>query len=54
MSIKSSDTFLDEIIVELQKMKEDPEKDTLARVLDRVASIIRTRFLQGGFPPSHR
>ena len=32
MSIKNTDAFLDEIIAELQKMKEDPEKDTLARV----------------------
>ena len=39
MSIKNSDAFLDEIIVELQKMKEDPEKDTLARVLAMVVRV---------------
>ena len=39
MSIKNSDAFLDEIIVELQKMKEDPEKDTLARVLGMVLRV---------------
>lgn len=33
MGIKNTDAFLDELIAELQKMKEDPEKDTLARVL---------------------
>ena len=39
MSIKNSDAFLDEIIAELQKMKEDPEKDTLARVLGMVIRV---------------
>ena len=39
MSIKNSDAFLDEIISELQKMKEDPEKDTLARVLGMVIRV---------------
>ena len=39
MSIKNSDAFLDEIIAELQKMKEDPEKDTLARVLAMVVRV---------------
>jgi hypothetical protein len=39
MAIKNSDAFLDEIIVNLQDMKEDPEKDTVARVL---AMVLRT------------
>ena len=39
MSIKNTDAFLDEIIAELQKMKEDPEKDTLARVLAMVVRV---------------
>lgn len=39
MSIKNTDAFLDEIIVELQKMKEDPERDTLARVLAMVVRV---------------
>ena len=39
MSIKNSDAFLDEIISELQKMKEDPDKDTLTRVLGMVLRV---------------
>ena len=39
MAIKNSDAFLDEIIANLQDMKEDPEKDTVARVL---AMVLRT------------
>lgn len=39
MSIKNSDAFLDEVISELQKMKEDPEKDTLTRVLAMVIRV---------------
>ena len=39
MSIKNSDAFLDEVISELQKMKADPEKDTLARVLGMVVRV---------------
>ena len=39
MAIKNSDAFLDEIIANLQDMKEDPEKDTVARVL---AMVFRT------------
>ena len=31
MAIKNSDAFLDEIISEIQSMKADPEKDTVAR-----------------------
>ena len=39
MSIKNSDAFLDEIISEIQKMKADPEKDTVARVLGMVFRV---------------
>lgn len=39
MSIKNSDAFLDDIILEIQKMKADPEKDTVARVLAMVFSV---------------
>ena len=39
MSIKNSDAFLDEIISELQAMKADPEKDTVARVLGMVFRV---------------
>ena len=39
MSIKNTDAFLDEIIAELQEMKEDPEKDTVARVLGMVFRV---------------
>ena len=39
MSIKNSDAFFDEIIAELQKMKEDLEKDTLTRVLGMVVRV---------------
>ena len=39
MGIKNSDAFLDEIIVELQNMKEDPEKDTVSRVLAMVLRV---------------
>ena len=39
MSIKNSDAFLDEIISELQEMKADPEKDTVARVLAMVFRV---------------
>lgn len=39
MAIKNSDAFLDDIIANLQDMKEDPEKDTVARVL---AMVFRT------------
>ena len=41
MSIKNSDAFLDEIISELQAMKEDPEKDTVARVIGMVLRVAR-------------
>ncbi len=39
MSIKNSDAFLDDIISEIQKMKADPEKDTVARVLAMVFRV---------------
>ena len=39
MGIKNTDAFLDEIIAELQSMKEDPEKDTVARVLAMVFRV---------------
>ena len=39
MSIKNTDAFLDEIISELQNMKADPEKDTVARVLGMVFRV---------------
>jgi hypothetical protein len=41
MSIKNSDAFLDDIISEIQKMKADPEKDTVARVLTMVFRVAR-------------
>ena len=39
MSIKNSDAFLDDIIAELESMKADPEKDTVARVLGMVFRV---------------
>ena len=39
MGIKNSDAFLDDIILEIQKMKADPEKDTVARVLAMVFRV---------------
>jgi hypothetical protein len=39
MSIKNSDAFLEDIISEIQKMKADPEKDTVARVLAMVFRV---------------
>jgi hypothetical protein len=39
MGIKNSDAFLDEIVLEIQKMKADPEKDTVARVLAMVFRV---------------
>ena len=41
MAIKNSDAFLDEIISELQAMKVDPEKDTVARVMGMVFRVAR-------------
>ena len=39
MAIKNSDAFLDEMIAELQAMKEDAAPDTLTRV---IAMVLRT------------
>ena len=39
MAIKNTDAFLDDIIAELQDMKADPEKDTVARVLGMVFRV---------------
>ena len=39
MAIKNSDVFLDNLIEELQAMKEDPEKDTLPRVIGMVLRV---------------
>lgn len=41
MAIKNSDAFLDEIISELQIMKEDENADTVARVLAMVFRVAR-------------
>ena len=39
MAIKNSDAFLDDIVAEIQEMKADPEKDTVARVLAMVFRV---------------
>ena len=52
MSIKNTDAFLDEIIVELQKMKEDPEKDTLTRVLAMVVRVANKHDDRSGLKKS--
>ena len=39
MNIKNTDAFLDDIIAEIQVMKADPEKDTVARVLAMVFRV---------------
>ena len=41
MAIKDTDAFLDDIIAELQGMKADPEKDTVARVLAMVFRVAK-------------
>ena len=41
MAIKNSDAFLDEIISELQIMKDDEKADTVARVLAMVFRVAR-------------
>lgn len=41
MAIKDTDAFLDSLIQELQAMKEDPDKDTLARVLGMVLRVAK-------------
>ena len=52
MSIKNSDAFLDEVISELQKMKEDPEKDTLSRVLGMVIRVANKHDDRSGLKKS--
>ena len=39
MAIKDNDAFLDSLIQELQAMKEDPEKDTVAKVIGMVLRV---------------
>ena len=39
MSIKNTDAFLDEIITEIQAMKADPERDSVASVLAMVFRV---------------
>ena len=39
MAIKNTDAFLDDIIAEINEMKADPEKDTVARVLAMVFRV---------------
>ena len=41
MAIKDSNAFLDNLIQELQAMKEDPDKDTVTRVLAMVLRIAK-------------
>lgn len=41
MAIKNTDAFLDDIIAEIQEMKADPEKDTVARVLAMVFRVAK-------------
>jgi hypothetical protein len=41
MAIKDSNAFLDDLIQELQVIKEDPEKDTLARVMGMVLRVAK-------------
>jgi hypothetical protein len=42
MAIKDSNAFLDNLIQELQAMKEDPEKDTLTRVIGMVLRVAKS------------
>ena len=41
MAIKDNDAFLDNLIQELQAMKEDPEKDTVTKVLAMVLRVAK-------------
>ena len=52
MNIKNSDAFLDEIISELQAMKADPEKDTVARVIAMVFRVARNHKDNSGLKKS--
>ena len=53
MAIKDNDAFLDNLIEELQAMKEDPERDSVAKVLAMVLRVARkhndTSALRRGF-----
>lgn len=39
MAIKNNDAFLDDLIQELQAMKEDPDRDSVAKVLGMVLRV---------------
>ena len=41
MSIKNTDAFLDELMAELQAMKEDEKADTMTRVLGMVFRVAK-------------
>ena len=41
MAIKNNDAFLDNLIQELQAMKEDPEKDTVTKVIGMVLRVAK-------------
>ena len=41
MSIKNTDAFLDELMAELQAMKEDEKPDTMTRVLGMVFRVAK-------------
>ena len=41
MAIKDNDAFLDNLMQELQAMKEDPEKDTVTKVLAMVLRVAK-------------
>ena len=41
MAIKDNDAFLDNLIQELQAMKEDPEKDTVTKVIGMVLRVAK-------------
>ena len=39
MAIKNNDAFLDDLMQELQAMKEDPDKDSVTKVLGMVLRV---------------
>lgn len=41
MAIKDNDAFLDNLIQEIQAMKEDPEKDSVTKVLAMVLRVAK-------------
>ena len=41
MAIKDNNAFLDDLIQELQAMKEDPDKDTVVKVLAMVLRVAK-------------